>query len=130
MGLLIALQRSGMAQIQSEWQLARRLFGGYRDAARRMAHAEEATATPALRLKGIHREGCITAAAWMHHMILTASQRPFHPRVPQVERQRGMHTDGRMQRIRWLPGAIADAGDKLAGASRRPQRHAPAVAGD
>ena len=52
------------------------------------------------------------------------------PGVDDVEHQRRVHADRRVQRRRRLPGAVAHARDVLAGRAGRVQRHAPAVAGD
>jgi len=66
----------------------------------------------------------------MHHVILTAGDRLLHPGVDDVERERRVHRNRGVKRRRRLPGAVADAGDELAVASRRLQRERPAVAGD
>ena len=66
-----------------------------------MAHTEEAGATPALGLEGVHGEGLVAAPARMHDVILTAAQGPFHPLVQQIKRQGRMNADGRR-------GAVAD----------------------
>ena len=63
-------------------------------------------------------------------MIDAAAHRALVPRVHDVEHERRVHRNRRMQAARRLPGAIADAGDELADRPGRMQRHAPAVAGD
>ncbi len=66
----------------------------------------------------------------MHHVILTAANGPLHPQIKQIDAQRGVNPDGRMQRIRWLPGAVADARNEFSHTPRRTQRQAPLIAGD
>src|ERR1700689_3194025 len=97
--LLISLESSAAAQIQGERQFERWFLGGDVNPPRGVPHTKETYQTPALGLEGIHREGCVTAATWMHDMILTASQGPFHPQVPQIECQGRMDANGWMQCI-------------------------------
>ncbi|MCY1432161.1 hypothetical protein D9M71_481510 [compost metagenome] len=78
-----------------------------------MPKAEKARLTPALGFVGIDRQGLVIAPARMGDMVLAAAQRPAHPGVEQVEHQRRMHRDGRLQTIGRLPGAITHGGDKL-----------------
>ena len=63
-------------------------------------------------------------------MILATAERTLHPGIDEVEHQRRVHGQGRMQAARRLPGAIADCADELADGARRPQRQRMAVAGD
>ena len=86
--------------------------------ARRVAHAEEARQAPALGLVGVDREGVVVAPARMRDVVLAAAERALHPGVDQVEGQRRVHADRRVQRRRRAPGAVAHAGDELADACR------------
>ena len=54
----------------------------------------------------------------MHHVILAAAERPPDPGVDDVEHQRRVDRDRRVQARRRLPGAVAHAGHELAVASR------------
>ena len=69
-------------------------------------------------------------SARMRDVIFAATRGAAHPAVEQVEHQRRVHADRRMQRRRRLPRAVAHGGDELADAPGRAQRHAPPVAGD
>ena len=57
------------------------------------------------------------------------AERALGPRVDDIERERRVHADRRVQRRGRLPRAVAHAGDVLADASRRLQRQRAAVAG-
>ena len=93
-----------------------------------MADREESRQPPALRLVGIDREVLVAAAAGMRDVIDAAADRPLVPGVDDVEDERRVHRNRRVQAARRLPGPIADAGDELAARARRMQRHSPAVA--
>ena len=90
-----------------------------------------APARRALGLVGVHREVVVAAAARMGDVVRAAAERALGPRVDDVEDQRRVHGDGRMQ--------AATAAARRGSARRRTnspsragrlQRHAPAVAGD
>ena len=66
---------------------------------------------------------------WRRGTCSRAIERPV-PGVDDVEHQRRVHADRRVQRRRRLPGAEAHARDELARRARRVQRHAPPAAGD
>src|SRR5262245_42137910 len=79
-----------------------------------MADREEAGAAAGLCLVGVDRHAVVVAAAGMGHVIGAAADRSVIPRVVDVEYQRYMHADCRMQRVGRLPGAVAHPGDVLA----------------
>ena len=69
-------------------------------------------------------------AARMGHVILAAALRAPHPGVVQIEGQRRVHADGRMQRRRRAARrGSARAPTNSPARAGRPQRHPPAVAG-
>ena len=67
--------------------------------------------TPALGLQLVDREELVVAPGRMHHVVGAAAHRAAAPAVDQIEAQRRMHADGRVQAGRRLPGAEAHAGD-------------------
>ena len=82
----------------------------------RVADAEEARKAAAFGLEGVDREGLVVAAAGVHHVVLAAAETALHPAVDEVEDERRVHADRRVQRRGRLPGAVAHAGDELADA--------------
>ena len=95
----------------------------------RVAVILKAGAPTCFRLVGIHREGLVVASAGMRHVIDAAAERAPAPGIEDVEGQRRMHVDGRVQGGRQLPGLEAHAGDELARPAGGGQRHAPSIAG-
>ena len=95
----------------------------------RCAMNEETRQAAALRLIRIDRKSCVTASAWMSHMINASAETATIPRVEEIERQRRMHADGRVQAIGGLPGAVTNAGDAFAVRAGGMQRNAMAVDG-
>src|SRR5260370_1721400 len=89
----------------------------------------EAAAAARFRLVGVDRKGLIIASAGVRHVVDAAAQGARVPGVDDVESQRRMHTDGRLQGRRQIPGFEAHAGDEFAGPAGRCEWHAPAVAG-
>src|SRR3954469_17790618 len=70
---------------------------------------------PRLRLVGIDWFCLVGASAWMGDMVDAAADRAAIPGVDQIEGQRRMHRNGRMQARSRLPRLEADTGDRLAG---------------
>ena len=58
---------------------------------------EEARQPAALGLVGVDREGLVVAPAGMRDVVAAAAQRAVHPGVDQVEDQRRVHADRRVQ---------------------------------
>ena len=72
--------------------------GQARESARSMAMILESRAPASLRLVGIHRKSVIAAPARMRHMVDAAAERTVAPGVDDVEGERRVGVDGRMQR--------------------------------
>ena len=88
--------------------------GGTLDRAGRVADGEEAREPPALRFVGVDRERLEAAAAGMRDVVGAAAERAPVPGVDEIEHQRRVNGDRRVQAARRLPRAIAHAGDELA----------------
>jgi len=80
-----------------------------------VAEGEEARAAAAFGLERVARAIVVGAAARVRDEVGAASERAAGPGVDEVEGQRRVHADARVQRARQLPGAVADARDVLAG---------------
>ena len=63
----------------------------------------------------------------MRDVILTAAHRTFHPVIHQIEYQRAVRRNRRVQAGRRLPGTVAHASDEFADAPGGLQRDAPAI---
>ena len=83
----------------------------------------------AFRLVRVDRKR-VTAPAGVRHMIRASAHRSSGPRIDNVEDQRRVHRNRRMQARRRLPGPIAHARHELALFAGWMQRHAPPVAGN
>ena len=88
-----------------------------------MAQAEETRQAAGLGLVGVDREGVVVAPARVRHVVLAAAHRAAHPGVDQVEGQRRMHIDGRVQGRGRVPGPVAHRRRR----TRRPCRSAAAA---
>src|SRR5215211_842679 len=95
-----------------------------------MADREEARAAAGLGLVGVDRHAVVAAATGVGDVIAAAAEGPAIPGIVDVEGERRVDADGRMQRSGRLPGAIAHARDVLADRAGGAQGQAPAVAGD
>src|SRR5262245_17525218 len=84
-----------------------------------MAEREEAREPPALGFVGVHREMLEVAAAGMRDVIRAACDRTPGPAVVEIEHERRVDRDRRMQTRRGLPRAEAHAADVLFGTPRR-----------
>ncbi len=121
---------SSRAQVQRIRKLAARYGTSHAEGPRRVAQAREPGQPPALSFVAVHRKLIVTSAARVHHVILASTERTIHPGVDDVERQRRVRSNCRVQRRRRLPGAIAHASDVLAVPPGRLERYGPAVARD
>ncbi len=118
------------AQVQRQREVgARRRRRRHESHAGRVAEGTEARELAALGLVGVDRHRRPVAAAGARDEILAAAERPSGPRVVNVKGQRRIHANGRVQRLRRLPRAVADARDELARRAGRVHRHEAAVAG-
>src|ERR1700720_2082050 len=102
-------------QVESHRIFERPLFAGQAEQSRRMAEILEARQAPRLRFIRVDRQGLVVASARMGNVVDAAPQRAPTPAIENVEGERGVDVDGRMQRRRHLPGLETYAGDVFAG---------------
>ena len=102
------------AQIEREREFQAALRVLRRACVQAYARHEETRAPPAFRLVCVDREGLIVAPARMRYMILASADASAAPCVDDVECQRRIHADGRMQRRRLRPRPEAHAGHVFA----------------
>src|SRR5688572_2136762 len=95
-----------------------------------MAERKEAGEPSALGFVGVHGEALEVAPARVRDVIGAARDGAARPAVIEVERQRRIDWNRRMQARGRQPCAITNAADELARAPRLPERHAPTVAAD
>ncbi len=95
---------------------------------RRVADRLEAREPPALGLVRVDGEGLEAPAAGMRDVIRAAAKRPLVPRIDEIECERRVNADGRVQAARRVPRPIANAGDELADGPRWMQGNRAAVA--
>src|SRR6266550_9544408 len=112
--LLFLLSASDIAQIQREREVAVRILRRRCEPALLMAVPEKARQAAALGFVAVHGEPCRIHSAGMRDVIRASAERTFVPSVVEVEPQRGVRTDRRLQAMRRLPRAIAHAGDAFA----------------
>src|SRR5215472_13489028 len=117
-------------QVESHRIFERPLFRGQAEQSRRMAEILETRQAPGLRFIRVDRQGLVVASAGMGNVVDAASERAAAPAIENVEGERGVDIDGRVQRRRQLPRLEAHAGDVLAGPAGWRQRNEPSVAGD
>src|SRR5437660_1105894 len=90
----------------------------------------EACEAAGFRFVRIHRESVVVAPAGMGDMIDAAAERAPGPGVDNVECQRRVDRNRRMQTRGGFPRFEANAADAFACRAGRAHRHAPSVAGD
>ena len=88
------------------------------------------SAAAGFRLVGIDRKGLVVAPARVRDIVDATAQGSPAPAIDNVEGERRMDVDRRMQRRRQVPGLVAHAGDEFALPAGRAERHAASVAGD
>ena len=91
-------------QVEGQREFHRPFFRWRVDTAGGMAMLLEAGQPARLGLVGVDRLGLVVASAGMGDMIDAAADRAAAPGVDEVEGQRRMHGDRRMQRRGRLPG--------------------------
>ena len=96
----------------------------------RVAVVPEARDAARLGFVGIYREGVVTAPAGMGDMIGAAADRASAPGVDQVEHQRRIHADRRVQRRRRVPSAVAHTAHKFTHLAGGLHRDHAAIAGE
>src|SRR6202030_3495868 len=69
-------------------------------------------------------------STWMRYMINAAAKRSLVPEVDDVENERRVDRNSRVQATGRLPSSVPHAGDELAGRACRVQRNPAAVARD
>src|SRR5438046_3195717 len=84
------------------------------DWARRMAVRPEARDPSCLGFVGIDRKRVVVATARMDDVVRAAAERALRPRVDEIEGERRLNADRRVQRGRRTPCAKPHAGDELA----------------
>src|ERR1700730_7718843 len=99
-------------EVESHRIFERAFFTGNIERPRGVAVILEARQAPRLRLIGIDREGLVIAPTRMSDMVDAAAERAPIPAIIDVEGQRTVHVDVRLQRRRQLPGLEAHPGDE------------------
>src|SRR5499425_2070620 len=117
-------------QVESHRVFERTLFPRQVEQSRRVAEILEARQATSLRFIRVNRQGLVVASAGMGNVVNAAAERAAAPAIENVEGERGVDIDGRVQRRRQLPHLEAHAGDVFAGAAGCRQRNEPSVAGD
>src|SRR5215467_11840421 len=128
-----AMRQSDMSrtpQVEGHRIFKRRFFRGQAEQSRRIAEILETRQAPRLRFIRVDRQRLVVASAGMGNVIDAAAERAAAPAIENVEGERGVDIDGRVQRRRQLPRLEAHAGDVFAGAAGCRQRNEPSVAGD
>src|SRR5712671_5526840 len=117
-------------QVEGHGIFERRLLRRNGVISRGVAQALEPRKASRLCLVGIDRKGLVVAATRMRDVVDAATKRATIPAIIDVEGERRLHRDGRMQRGRQLPSLEADAGGIFLRASGRGKRNPAAIAGD
>src|SRR6185369_4092613 len=126
---MAASNLSRTPQIEGHGIFERRLLGRNGVISGRVAKALKASKAPRLCLVGIDREGLVVATAGMRDVVDTSAKRAATPAIIDIEGERRLHLDGRMQRGRELPRLEANAGNIFPRAPGRRERNAAAIAG-
>jgi len=95
-----------------------------------VAEFEEACHAAAFGFKGVDGECLKTAAAGVGDMIGASGDGALIPGIDDVENQRRVNADGRMQAVRRLPGAVTEAGDEFAVAAGGVEGNGDTIDGD
>src|SRR5438445_2833464 len=117
-------------QVEGHRIFVRAFFLRQFEKAWRVAGVREARQPPRLRFIRVYGRRLVVASGRMRDMVDAAAQRAAAPRIENVEGQRGMHIDRRVQSGRQLPSLEAYAGDTFAGTAGGAQRNASSVARD
>lgn len=100
------------------------------DVTGRVTGGLEPAVSPGFRFHGVHRRAVVGPAARMHDMVGGATDGPAGHLIHQVEGQRGVDGDRRVQRTRRLPGPEPDARDPLPRDTGGAQQDGMAIAGE
>ena len=82
----------------------------------------------ALRLEAVHRERVIAAPPGVGYVIDASTERAVAPGVDEVEDERSVNSDGRMEALGWLPRPVADRGYVFTLGSCRSERKGMPIA--
>src|SRR5262249_22624759 len=116
------------AQVERRGIFHRALLRRHAEEARGVAVGLEAREAARFGFVGINRKCLVVAPAGMRHVIDAAAERATVPAVDDVEGERRVHVDGRMQRRGKLPCLEGEAGEVFAASPGWRQRNAAAVA--
>src|SRR6188474_3420435 len=83
--------------------------------------------SPGFGFVGVYRKCLVVPTAGVTDMICTAANRSAFRQVHDIEHQRRMDWNRRVQASRRLPGAVADAANEVAVSACRLQRQRSAV---
>jgi len=113
---------SDFAQIEGEGKL--RVDAGYTNVqfSGRVTEAEKAFKAATFGLKRVDGKDLVVASARVHNMVLATAEAAFHPAVDDIEDERRVHADGRVQCRGRLPRSVAHTCDEPADRPRRLQR--------
>ena len=116
------------AQIERRRQrrIARLVVNGHRAGC--MTMRPEPCEPPRFRLVGVDGKRFVVATARVRNVISAAADGALRPTVDEIEAQRRLHANRRMQRRRGTSCAEAHAGDELAGNTGGGQRDDTAIA--
>src|SRR5882724_646018 len=100
----ISPSRSPQVQCERELRARRNIFGLH--LARRVTEAKKARQAAALGLIGIHWKRRVVESPRMSDVIGATAYTPVVPGVHNIEHERRVETDGRMEATRWLPSPV------------------------
>ncbi len=103
------------------WILRIGLFGRGVSSPRGMTVRSEPCNPARFGFQGIHRKRFVASSPWVSHMIHAAPERTFVPGIDQIEHERHMNANRRVQGTGGLPRTIPDARDILTVRARRTQ---------
>src|SRR5258705_13135781 len=116
---MAASNLSRTPQVEGHGIFERRLLGWNGVISGRVAQVLEPGEASRLCLVGIDRKGLVAATARMRDVVDAATKRATTPAIIDVEGERRLHRNGRMQRCSQLPRLEAAAGGILLRASGR-----------
>src|SRR6266850_3811033 len=102
-------------QVEGHGIFERALFLRQIERSRGMPEVLEARQAPRLRFIRVDRQGLVVASAGMSNVVDATAERASAPKIENVEGERGVDIDRRVQRGRQLPCLEAYAGDIFAG---------------
>src|SRR6185503_2811926 len=105
---------SAESHVEREGEVLIHLLRRRGELALRRAMGEKAGETAAFGFVAVVRESLMAQTPGMRDVILAAAERAFVPGVVEVEHERGVDADGRLEAVRRLPRAVADAGHAFA----------------